>query len=229
MFSNYILGQVQPSLKVHYSYSLNTEHFNENKQKSGFEKLDSFSKEIILESIQIYDYIGANIPYILLSNQNESIGFFENNIMLPEDLSSLQKTLIQSTTKNSHYNHLKDSLNYTTIEVNKKKYNVKNHLPIWEITSETKTIQNFTCYKATTANGSVTAWFAPEIPTPFGPEKYFGLPGLILQINRGSIQIDAKEIQFNPNQTYIIQKTEATEITEEELQKIINQAKMNMH
>jgi len=29
----------------------------------------------------------------------------------------------------------------------------------------------------------IMAWYTPEIPVSFGPNKYWGLPGLILEIN----------------------------------------------
>ena len=31
----------------------------------------------------------------------------------------------------------------------------------------------------------VTAWYSPEIPVSFGPDNYWGLPGLILEVNDG--------------------------------------------
>lgn len=70
----------------------------------------------------------------------------------------------------------------------------------WQITSETKKIDKYDCFKAfynhkiTVRNGEehilkVVAWFAPELPYAFGPSEYFGLPGLILELdnNNGSV------------------------------------------
>jgi len=53
----------------------------------------------------------------------------------------------------------------------------------WQITNETKQIQSFTCYKATTSfrGNTFEAWFAPETPINGGPWKWYGLPGLILE------------------------------------------------
>lgn len=53
----------------------------------------------------------------------------------------------------------------------------------WKITNETKQIQNFTCYKATTSfrGNTFEAWFTPEIPINAGPWKWYGLPGLIVE------------------------------------------------
>lgn len=54
----------------------------------------------------------------------------------------------------------------------------------WQITEETKVIQNFTCLKATVyfRGRHFEAWFTPDIPVSNGPWKFHGLPGLILQV-----------------------------------------------
>jgi GLPGLI family protein len=54
----------------------------------------------------------------------------------------------------------------------------------WQIGNEQKQIANYTCYKATTTfkGRNYQAWFTPEIPVPYGPYKFSGLPGLILEI-----------------------------------------------
>lgn len=69
-------------------------------------------------------------------------------------------------------------------DIHKKKFLVTDELNYsWKITNETKQIQNFTCYKATTSfrGNTFEAWFTPEIPINAGPWKWYGLPGLILE------------------------------------------------
>jgi len=43
----------------------------------------------------------------------------------------------------------------------------------------------------------VTAWYTPEIPVSQGPENYWGLPGLILEINDGTTTILCSKIVLN--------------------------------
>ncbi|EIM72987.1 hypothetical protein A3SI_18829 [Nitritalea halalkaliphila LW7] len=61
----------------------------------------------------------------------------------------------------------------------------------WQLTNETKEILGYTCQKAVLPKehgfadhqmGDVIAWFTPGIEAQLGPNKYTGLPGLILQI-----------------------------------------------
>lgn len=53
----------------------------------------------------------------------------------------------------------------------------------WEIGDSTTNILGYECNMATTLyhGRRWTAWFAPELPMPFGPWKLRGLPGLILK------------------------------------------------
>lgn len=60
----------------------------------------------------------------------------------------------------------------------------------WELSTETKKIAGFNCYKATyvkkvpKGDFLITAWYTPEISSQFGPVEYCGeLPGLILELH----------------------------------------------
>lgn len=63
---------------------------------------------------------------------------------------------------------------------------------------------------------TVTAWYTPDIPINQGPENYWGLPGLILEVNNGKTTIlcskvvlnskDKKEIKAPTNGKVVTQK-----------------------
>lgn len=44
---------------------------------------------------------------------------------------------------------------------------------------------------------TITAWYSPEIPINQGPEGYWGLPGLILEVNDGKTTILCSKIVLN--------------------------------
>lgn len=83
---------------------------------------------------------------------------------------------------------------------------VKESLPEnnWEIHNDTKEIGNFQCQKATTTfrGRSYVAWFAKDIPVPYGPWKFQGLGGLILEIYDADkvLHIQATSIALENNQ-----------------------------
>ncbi|SFW61015.1 GLPGLI family protein [Cellulophaga fucicola] len=72
----------------------------------------------------------------------------------------------------------------------------------WIITKESKKIKGYNCIKATskrTIKGkklTTTAWFAPNIKIPYGPNGYGGLPGVILELNLNSTLYKATKIKF---------------------------------
>jgi len=79
----------------------------------------------------------------------------------------------------------KDSLK-TKIPINNSTYLVLETIPVfkWVMDSkESKKIGNYVCKKATTTfrGRNYIAWYAVDIPTQFGPWKFNGLPGLILE------------------------------------------------
>ncbi len=54
----------------------------------------------------------------------------------------------------------------------------------WQLFEDTCTILGYTCNKATVSfsGRDYIAWYTTDIPLPYGPYKFGGLPGLIMQI-----------------------------------------------
>ena len=80
----------------------------------------------------------------------------------------------------------------------------------WEFSPEESTsIVGYECNKATAdfAGRTYTAWFTPEIPLPFGPYKFGGLPGLILKIEDAERQFVWEAIGFERTNNPIMEYT----------------------
>ena len=72
----------------------------------------------------------------------------------------------------------------------------------------------------------VEAWYTPTIPVSHGPGEYWGLPGLILEVNAGNTTMLCSKIVLNPKERIKIEAPEkGKEITKSEYQKTI-QGKM---
>jgi len=73
----------------------------------------------------------------------------------------------------------------------------------WKIHNEKKKIGNFTCSKASIhfRGREYITWFTKEIPVPYGPWKFKGLPGLILEVYDvdNVFHITTKKISINTN------------------------------
>ena len=121
-----------------------------------------------------------------------------------------------------------------------KRFLVKDKLPEyeWELSSETKNIGNYTCYKATFTeevenismtfdNGErkeekkketiiTTAWYTVQVPVSNGPGGYQGLPGLILEINDGKKTIVCTEISLNSSNKIDVVEPEKGKVVSQE-------------
>lgn len=47
---------------------------------------------------------------------------------------------------------------------------------------------------------TITAWYTPEIPVNQGPENYWGLPGLILEVSDGKTTVLCSKVVLNPKE-----------------------------
>lgn len=63
----------------------------------------------------------------------------------------------------------------------------------------------------------VTAWYTPEIPVSTGPDEYYGLPGLILELNVGRTTMLCTEVVLNPSEKVEIKApSKGDKVTREE-------------
>ena len=68
----------------------------------------------------------------------------------------------------------------------------------------------------------VIAWYAPEIPVGQGPENYWGLPGLILEVSAGKTRMLCSKIVMNPKDKKEIKApTKGKEVTQKEFDDIV--------
>jgi GLPGLI family protein len=128
-----------------------------------------------------------------------------------------------SRNKSIYYKDIIEKRFVNQTEIQGKRFLVKDKLLEinWELSSETKNIGTYTCYKATYSkevdkvkisikDGETvkdksketvvtTAWYTLQVPVSNGPAAYQGLPGLILEVNDGKKTIVCAEIILNPS------------------------------
>lgn len=91
----------------------------------------------------------------------------------------------------------------------------------WKIEEDTMPVFGYTCTKATCnfRGRNYTAWFAQDIPINDGPYKFYGLPGLILQIDDSEKHFQFKAIgleKMENTEIVIDDKSEYLKCTKEE-------------
>lgn len=117
------------------------------------------------------------------------------SVVKNEDMSSLENaggTTFNSTTKGETAQLFKKRESGEIITIEKAENAIQKYKCIesispqqWNITLDTLTVLGYTCQKATTTfrGRNYEAWFSPEVPINDGPWKFYGLPGLIMQVN----------------------------------------------
>ncbi|WP_394265147.1 GLPGLI family protein [Bergeyella zoohelcum] len=100
----------------------------------------------------------------------------------------------------------------------------------WKLLEETQTINTLQCKKATLHHKGRhwTAWYAPDIPLPYGPYTFTGLPGLIVKMDSQDGEYSFELVKSTPknklnNKELSISKSKyenATSVTFSEMREI---------
>ncbi|WP_372745556.1 GLPGLI family protein [Lutibacter sp.] len=149
-------------------------------------------------------FLDSPIYYVLKNNEKESTySMITNNKIESSTEDTVAKTKNKTTVQLPEQNVYKnfDELIYVKQEnLLDKKYLITEKLSTinWRLYNEIKKIDKFNCKKATAIinNKQVTAWYCEEIASNDGPSIYYGLPGLILQLEAEDRLYSAIEIKF---------------------------------
>ena len=75
----------------------------------------------------------------------------------------------------------------------------------------------------------VSAWYTMDIPVGHGPGDYWGLPGLILEIDAGETKILCTKIVLNPEEKAdISEPSKGKVVTQKEYDKIVEEKTKEM-
>jgi GLPGLI family protein len=123
---------------------------------------------------------------------NDSVSYFYQEQNIPKELLYSKLATVNAGSISDFFQYLKTKQSLRNNDVVNTTYRLDYSIRMnnWELVNETKKIDNYTCYKAIhkrfvqnsqTYRVSV-AWYTPEIPVPYGPAGFGGLPGLILEL-----------------------------------------------
>ena len=213
--------------------SINVVYYKMGLYSDGIKKEEKLP-ENVQKNLDEYSKTMEDIEFGLYFTKEKSIFKLIETLEPAEGTSATLKSIIAGGTifKN---NATKEKIKF--LETLGEKFNVI--LPFdeykWVITTETKKINGYLCYKATThiekfqkfRNKTISVdsyvWFTPEIPYSFGPKGLDGLPGLVLEGSLNSkTYFYATKIVFDyKNNNINIEKTKGGKnVTPEELEDI---------
>jgi GLPGLI family protein len=121
----------------------------------------------------------------------EDVEMFSKRFLVSEKMEPLQWEMGMETKKIGNYTCYKATLVKEDTKVDwgaifsRRRNNKKK--------DSTKTSENMPEKKMLT----VTAWYTPQIPVSTGPDVYWGLPGLILELNAGRTTMLCTEVSIN--------------------------------
>jgi GLPGLI family protein len=195
--------------------------------------------------------------YVLSFNQSESTWKEEETLGGgPAKASSGNFSMMISSSAENEvlYKNISKKTYRQTQDLMGSLYLIEDELPVynWKITTERKKIGDFNCQKAVHSEViesktfstemedmeiskdtvETVVWFTTEIPVSTGPRNTYGLPGLILEMQKKSQRLLCTKVILNPDEEITIEvpskgkkvsKDEYKEISEKKFQKMMEQ------
>ena len=181
------------------------------------------STTVIPEDVKnIEDANIRNIVINQLSNKKKTFSLkVSNGKYLFEAISNEQNngTVMQIGGSSSIYMDMNTKTSISQENILDRTFLIKETVKTydWNITTENKEIINKKCTKAPLKdNPPIVAWFTSEIPVSFGPMGYYGLPGLILQLETPSKNYIIQEISVSKENISIKAPDKGKEISRED-------------
>lgn len=184
--------------------------------------------------------------YTLSFNGPEAIWKEEASLDKPQAPSSSGISIVLSGNSDILYQNIKEQSYTQQSELMGKQFLIEDTLekPEWKLEKETKNIGQYTCFKATLTeeveersfqriNGEggeeevkkvtkvTTAWYTLDIPVQHGPDEFWGLPGLVLEVNDGKMSMMCTQVVINPKEGVTIEiPTKGKKVNEADYEKI---------
>lgn len=135
-------------------------------------------------------FSGEGKKYINLKDKFslEEADVFGKEFLIKEKLTSMNWSLVDETKKIGEYTCFKAELIIPVTEKQKQEY---------EDFLKKETMKPALFKMDKPEDKVVTAWYTPEIPVSFGPNNFWGLPGLILEINDDEKIILCSKVTLN--------------------------------
>lgn len=216
-FSQSFSGEITYHVKLGYKPS--------NDEDEKYKRGSSIIADIVESSQKDIEAIKTKLKF------NSEVAVYSMEQQMERDVSSkFEAATAMLKLDNTFYQFQKDKLLLKQIEAFDETFLIKSSWDMnWEISKETKSINGYRCFKATTTEvvknrsgvfkSPVVAWFTPEIPNEYGPIGYGGLPGLILKLEVKSnfpAQYEAESIEIS-KKALNIEKPSGEEISEKEM------------
>lgn len=165
----------------------------------------------------------------------ESTEFFGKNFLITEDVEKPQWELGNETKQIGKYTVFKATIKKKTNPLDwsnmrrrpRNRNNSRNRKD--EVSKDSTKTRKISDDIEKPKEILVTVWYTPQIPVSTGPGEYWGLPGLILEVNSGKTTVLCTEIVLNPSEKVeIIEPKKGEKVTRKEYTEIIQKKMKEM-
>ena len=184
---------------------------------SKFQAVEKVENDIPKEGIVIRVEKGNSFGYKIKNIKEgwyiELTDIFSKEFTIKDDLEKINWTITDETKNIGDYLCIKATRNIPVNEEEREKYQEDLENYNKKGTGLFKPIEP--------KERVIIAWFTPQIPIGHGPEEFYGLPGLILEVKDKNITYLASKIQLNPKDKISIKMPNIKKaITKKEFDKI---------
>lgn len=152
----------------------------------------------------------------------EETDFFGKFFLIEDELENYEWEMTNESKQIGQYVVFKaiatqkiDSLDFTEYGQKRKRGNKKDKKEADSIVSPLDQIE-------LPKEKKITAWYTPQIPIQNGPDEYWGLPGLILELKSGKTTMLCSKIVLNPKEEVEIEvPTKGKSVTKDEYKKMV--------
>lgn len=194
-----------------------------NKTECLYEEQQKLDKPEANDGMSIsISFSSAGKKYLNVKDKNSIVedNIFGKEFLVVEPIVKPEWKLIDETKKIGDYNCFKAELLIPVSEKQKKDYEEF-------LKKEEKKPALFKMEKP--EDKVVTAWYSPEIPVSFGPDNYWGLPGLILEVNDGdNLLLCSKVVLSSKEKTKIKAPNTGEKITQKKFDEILKKKTASM-
>ncbi len=184
-------------------------HFKSILKKSIEKSFDLFyndSISIFKEKSELVSPAPSSNPYLFGKSSNDKLYINIKNLEYNNQIEFFGKIFL-----------ITDSINKLKWYIDKKQFKYIFDKKVYKATCE-KIINNKV--------NNIIAWYTEEIPHGFGPDLYCGLPGLILELDTGSITYLCEKISFSKEN--IKKPNSGKKVTQQEFDVISNQKQIEI-
>ena len=185
----------------------------------------------------ITDYFGGELPE---SKKQQKILFFAEKASLFENDQSGEATDVRIRNIQMRmdmmrpprpklekvYFNFEDNQKIEQVEFMTRNFCIVDEIknPAWKLTDKSTKVLDYTCMGAVLKNGDdiILAYFTSEIPISLGPDKFIGLPGLVLAVEKnGETVYLASSIDLGPLKEAVPKPQDGDKVTQDEFDNIV--------